>query len=66
MSELRETTYLEAIRDAMLGLDNRLQVRHPTPIPVEKLTLSPAHGFILSRVDGTTTVKDVLSILPQP
>ena len=52
------------IREAMLGLDNKLRLRKPTPLPLERLTLSPAHGFILSRVDGTTAVKDVLSILP--
>jgi len=58
-------TEFEPIRDAMRGLDNRLRVRKPSPLPVERLTLSPEHGFILSRVDGTTTVKEVLSILPQ-
>jgi tetratricopeptide (TPR) repeat protein len=58
-------TEFESIRDAMRGLDNRLRVRKPSPLPVERLTLSPEHGFILSRVDGTTTVKEVLSILPQ-
>lgn len=52
------------IREALLGLDNSLRVRRPTPLPLERLTLSPAHGFILSRVDGSTTVKDVLAILP--
>jgi tetratricopeptide (TPR) repeat protein len=52
------------IREAMLGLDNKLRVHRPTPLPLERLTLSPSHGFILSRVDGSTTVSDVLSILP--
>jgi len=52
------------IREAMLGLDNKLRVRRPTPVPLERLTLSPAHGFILSRADGSTTVKEVLSTLP--
>jgi tetratricopeptide (TPR) repeat protein len=58
-------TEFESIREAMRGLDNRLRVRKPSPLPVERLTLSPEHGFVLSRVDGTTTVKNVLSILPQ-
>jgi tetratricopeptide (TPR) repeat protein len=58
-------TDFEPIGEAMQGLDNRLHVRNPTPLPLEKLTLSPAHGFILSRVDGSTTVSDVVSILPQ-
>lgn len=55
----------DTIRDAMLGLDNTLRLRRPAPIPLERMTLSPAHGYILSRVDGSTTVRDVLSILPQ-
>jgi len=54
----------DSIGDAMLGLDNRLRLRRPSPVPLERMTLSPAHGFILSRVDGTTAVKDILSILP--
>jgi tetratricopeptide (TPR) repeat protein len=54
----------EAIGEAMQGLDNRLRPRRPSPVPLERMTLSPAHGFILSRVDGSTNVKDVLSILP--
>jgi len=54
----------EPIHEAMLGLDNRLCFRHPTPIPVERLTLSPSHGFTLSRVDGNTTLSEVISILP--
>jgi tetratricopeptide (TPR) repeat protein len=45
-------------------MENKLQIRQPTPVPVERLALSPAHGFILSRVDGSTNVPDVLSILP--
>ncbi|HKQ61173.1 MAG TPA: DUF4388 domain-containing protein [Candidatus Polarisedimenticolaceae bacterium] len=57
-------TGFEPIFEAMQGLDNRLRVRRPTPVPLERLTLSPQHGFILSRVDGSTTVRDVLSILP--
>lgn len=54
----------EPIKEAMRSLDNRIEIRQPTPVPLERLTLSPAHGFILSRVDGTSTVHDVLSILP--
>jgi hypothetical protein len=54
----------EPIRDALRGLDNRLRIREPLPLPVERLALSPAHGFILSRVDGASSVKEILSILP--
>jgi tetratricopeptide (TPR) repeat protein len=54
----------EPIHEAMQGLDNRLRFRTPTPIPVERLALSPSHGFILSRVDGNTSLNEVISILP--
>jgi hypothetical protein len=53
-----------AIHEAMMGLDNRLGLAEPAPLPVERLTLSPSQGFILSRLDGATTVRDVVSILP--
>ena len=49
---------------AMRGLDNRMRLRDPAPIPTERLQLSSTHGFILSRVDGNTSMYDLLSILP--
>jgi len=57
-------TGFDAVHGAMRGLDNRLLICEPMPIPVERLTLSATHGFILSRVDGNTTVNDLLAILP--
>jgi hypothetical protein len=52
------------VKDAMRGLDHRLKLRTPAPVPLERLALSPTHGFLLSRVDGNTRVTDILSILP--
>jgi tetratricopeptide (TPR) repeat protein len=54
----------EPILAAMRGFDNGLQVRKPTPIPLEKLTLSRTQGFVLSRVDGKTNFRDIISTLP--
>jgi tetratricopeptide (TPR) repeat protein len=54
----------EPIQDAMKGLDSRLKLRQPTPVPLERLALSPAHGYILSRVDGPSRLQDVLALLP--
>lgn len=54
----------EPVYEAMQHLDNRLRLRRPAPIPVEKLTLSHAQGFILSRIDGTATFKNIISTLP--
>ena len=55
----------DPIGEAMRGLDNKMRMRSPATLPVERLTLSPSHGFILSRVDGNSAVADVLSVLPQ-
>src|SRR5262245_31062873 len=54
----------EPIREALRGVDSRLRLRTPTPVPLERLALSPAHGYILSRVDGTFRPDDILSLLP--
>lgn len=59
-----DLTGFEPVHDAMRGMDNRLRVRTPATIPIERLTLSPSHGFILSRVDGNTTMNELISILP--
>ncbi len=54
----------EPVQQAMKGIDSRLTLRRPTPVPLERLALSPAHGYILSRVDGSSRLQDVLSLLP--
>jgi tetratricopeptide (TPR) repeat protein len=50
--------------DAMREFDNCLRVRRPAPIPLEMLTLSRTQGFVLSRVDGQTNFRDIISTLP--
>ena len=52
------------IQEAMKGLDNRLKLRRPTPVPIERLALSTAHGYILSRIDGSSKLGDILALLP--
>jgi tetratricopeptide (TPR) repeat protein len=54
----------EPILAAMQDFENGLNVRKPTPIPLEKLTLSRTQGFVLSRVDGKTSFRDIISTLP--
>lgn len=54
----------EPIGSALHGLDACMRLRDPSPVPVEMLQLTPAHGFILSRLDGNTRFGDVLSIVP--
>ena len=54
----------ESLGRALRDLDAKIGLRKMTPIPIEMLHLSPAHGFILSRLDGSTSFSDLLSILP--
>jgi tetratricopeptide (TPR) repeat protein len=55
----------EPIQEAMKGIDSRLKIKRPTPVPLERLALSPAHGYILSRVDGASRLQEIVSLLPQ-
>jgi tetratricopeptide (TPR) repeat protein len=54
----------DALVVAMRGLDNELRLRKPTPIPLEKLTLTRTQGFVLSRIDGHSHFRDIISTLP--
>jgi len=54
----------EPIQEAMKDLDARIKFKSPTPVPLERLALSPAHGYILSRVDGVSRPRDILALLP--
>jgi len=52
------------VLDAMRAFDNVLAVRRPSPVPLDKLTLTGTQGFVLSRIDGRTCFRDVISTLP--
>ncbi len=58
------TSGFDVVHEAMRALDNRIRFCNPAPIPLERLTLSAAHGFILSRIDGATRLNDLLTLLP--
>jgi hypothetical protein len=57
---------LSSVREA-LGDANRLvsSVKHP-PVRLEELTLSPGDAFVLSRVDGDSTARELIEITPLP
>lgn len=52
------------VRDAMKAQDSALQVTTPMVVPLERLALTPSHGFLLSRIDGNLTIGEILSTLP--
>ncbi len=56
----------ELVRQA-LGDVNRVLVLSSSPLmPSQKLTLTPTDGFILSRIDGTLSAREVVSLIPLP
>ncbi len=57
-------TGFEPIQDALKGTKGRVAFSDPAPLPLERLTLSASHGFVLSRVDGSSSVREILSVLP--
>lgn len=51
------------------GLGDTSRVLAPSNDPLlrfQRLTLSPADGFVLSRVDGTTSAAEVIGMIPMP
>lgn len=52
------------VRDAMKAQDSALTTTRPMSVPLERLALTPSHGFLLSRIDGTLTIGEILSTLP--
>ena len=56
----------EIVRRALGDLDAPLAtVAHPL-MPLEGTTLGPADGYVLSRVDGSMTARQILEIAPLP
>ena len=50
-----------------LGDVNRVLVLSSSPlVQSQKLTLTPTDGFILSRIDGTLSAREVVSLIPLP
>ena len=61
---LRSMVGFEPIREALLRQDRALRLSDQVYLPVDRLTLVPIEGFLLSRVDGQTKVRDVLAQVP--
>jgi tetratricopeptide (TPR) repeat protein len=63
---------VQAVKDpdvVRYSLGDRDRLLRPSTDPLlrfQKLTLAPADGFVLSRVDGTTTAHEVVQMIPLP
>ena len=56
----------EMMTHVLGDIDRTLVISTNPLLRVQKLTLSPADGFVLSRVDGTMTAREVFQIIPLP
>ena len=54
------------MRYALGDVDRVLNLSGDPLLRFQKLTLSPNDGFVLSRIDGTTTVRELLQLIPLP
>ncbi len=61
---LRSMVGFDVIREALLRQDRGLKLPDEVYLPVDQLTLEPIEGFLLSRIDGRTKMRDVLAQVP--
>jgi tetratricopeptide (TPR) repeat protein len=55
-----------AILQVLGDLDRTLVLSRNPVLRVQRMTLSPAEGFVLSRIDGALTAREVCQIIPLP
>lgn len=55
----------EPLRQVLVDLPGHLKMSEHQFMPVHRLTLRPHHGFVLSRFDGTITLRELYQIVPQ-
>jgi hypothetical protein len=56
----------EVVRRSLGDLDRRLALPSDPLLRFQKVTLTPTDGYILSRVDGTTSAREVIQMLSMP
>ncbi len=56
----------DVVRYALGDMDRVLAPSGDPLLRFQKLTLSPTDGFVLSRVDGTTSAREIAQIIPLP
>ncbi len=56
----------EAVRGALGDLDRVPTLSSDPLLRFQKLTLSPTDGFVLSRVDGTTSAREMMQMISLP
>ncbi len=66
LEAVRALTDPDVVRYALGDIDRVLQHSPDPLLRFQKITLSPADGFVLSRVDGVTSAREVIQLIPLP
>jgi tetratricopeptide (TPR) repeat protein len=61
---LRSMAGFEQIRNAMTRQDRGLKLSDQLYLPFDQLKLTPVEGFLVSRIDGQSRVRDILAQVP--
>jgi hypothetical protein len=56
----------DVVRYALGDIDRVLALSADPLLRFQKITLSPSDGFVLSRVDGTTSARQITLLIPMP
>jgi tetratricopeptide (TPR) repeat protein len=56
----------DVVRYALGDIDGVLALSSDPLLRFQKLTLSPADGFVLSRIDGVASAREILQMIPLP
>lgn len=56
----------DVVRYALGDIDRVLGHSSDALLRFQKITLSPIDGYVLSRIDGTLSAREVLQLIPQP
>ena len=63
---VRRISSLETVRQGLGHIDQILVPVADPPFRLERITLTPADGYVLSRVDGKATARTIIEITPLP
>ena len=66
LEAVRRVQNPEIVRAALGDLDRVLDLSTDPLLRFQKVTLSPTDGYVLSRVDGTMSAREVVEMIPLP
>jgi len=66
LEAVRKVRDPDVIRYALGNLDRVLTLSSDPLLRFQKITLTPADGFVLSRVDGTVSAREIMQMIPLP